>query len=93
MLDVPINEMKEAVFEIGKVFGHHGLSATCQGYLLNKIEKNYGISNIDPSLGFREDYYDRKITESNIPSQIKQGTTSNVSVKLKRDLRGTHLSY
>ena len=91
MLNVPINEMKEAVFEIGKVFGHHGLSAACQTYLLHKIEQNYGVFNLDPSLGFRDSYYGKAISESRIPSQIKQGTTSNVSVKIKRDFKGTRL--
>jgi len=91
VLDVPINNMKEAVYVMRNVYGQPGLGLACQKYLLHKIKENYGLSNLDTSIGLREKYYAKAISETNIPAKIMAGATSDVSLRIREDINGTLL--
>lgn len=91
VLDVPLNIMKEAVFEMIHGFGEPGLGLACQKYLLHKIKENYGLSNLDTSIGMREKYYAKAISDTKIPAKIMAGTTSDVSLRIRENTNGTLL--
>lgn len=91
VLDVPINNMKEAVYVMRNVYGQPGLGLACQKYLLHKIKENYGLCNLDTSIGLREKYYAKAISETNIPAKIMAGATSDVSLRIREDINGTLL--
>jgi hypothetical protein len=92
--NMPLNDINEIILPL-KNTSYHGrnpfaisqFGQVCQRYLLKKIKKEYGLSNLDGYLGLRWTY----IVQSTIPLQVQQGMTLTVPVEIFGNVRQTSI--
>lgn len=92
--NLPLNSIKEIILSLTNTsyrdrnpFAISQFEQVCQKYLLKKIKKEYGLSNLDGYLGLRWTY----IVRSTIPLQVQQGMTLTVPVEIFGNVRQTSL--